>query len=130
MLTEKQERFCTFYVECGNATEAYRRAYEPRGASAKTINEKASRMFAMGKIQARLEELRAPVRERAQLTLESHLAELASLRDAARTKENYPAAITAEIARGKAAGFYIERNQTTLTDTGGARHVIVVYRHE
>lgn len=117
-----------FYVECGNATEAYRRAFESRRASAKTINEKASRLFAMDKIQARLEELRAPVREKAQLTLEIHLAELASLRDAARAKKNYAAAISAEVARGKASGFYVER--AMLTDLSGPREVVVTYRHE
>lgn len=108
-LTEKQERFCAFYVECGNATEAYRRAFAPPTATSKSINEKASRLLATPKIGERIAELRAPVVEKAQLTLEAHLDKLASLRDKAEAKENFPAAITAEHLRGKVAGHYIER---------------------
>jgi hypothetical protein len=112
-LTEKQERFCAFYVECGNASEAYRRAYEPPTATDKSIREKASRLLAQDNIAARIEQLRAPVREKAQLTLETHLEKLASLRDKAEERENFPAAITAEVSRGKAAGLYVERAELT-----------------
>ncbi len=61
------------------------------------------------KIQQRIEELRVPVIRKIKLTLESHLATLAELRDAAREKEQYSAAISAEVSRGRAAGFYVER---------------------
>ncbi|MFC4705193.1 MULTISPECIES: hypothetical protein [Paraburkholderia] len=53
--------------------------------------------------------MRQPAVENAQITLESHLAELAALRNAARAARDYGAAIRAEIARGKAAGLYVER---------------------
>ncbi|QPI62426.1 terminase small subunit [Vreelandella venusta] len=56
-LTAKQERFCLAYLKLGNASEAYRQAYSTKGMTPKTINEKASRLLAMGKIRARLEEL-------------------------------------------------------------------------
>ena len=88
----------------------------------------ASRLLAMAKIQKRLEDLRAPARERAQLTLESHLAELASLRDAAAARKAYAAAISAEVARGRASGLYVER--TMLTDLSSPREVVVIHRHE
>src|SRR5689334_309000 len=41
-------------------------------------------------------------------TLEGHLAKLAQLRDEARAKGDYSAAISAEYKRGQALGFYIE----------------------
>lgn len=116
MLTEKQERFCAFYVECGNASEAYRKAFEPPNASDKSIHERASRLLATPKVRERIEELRAPVVEKAQLTLEAHLEKLAYLRDKAETRENFPAAITAEVSRGKAAGLYVERRELTGKD--------------
>lgn len=61
MLTPKQEAFCLAYVETGNASEAYRRAYSARNMSAKTVWEKASRLLSEGKVRARLDELRAAV---------------------------------------------------------------------
>jgi phage terminase small subunit len=108
-LTAKQEAFCLAYLETGNASEAYRRAYLPKKMTDKSVNEKASQMLAMVKIQSRLEELRAPVRERAMLTLESHLARLEELSRKAEEAEQFSAAITAETNRGKAVGLYKDK---------------------
>lgn len=108
-LTEKQERFCCEYIETGNATEAYRRAYRPEKASEPTINRKAKALMDMDKIGARIEQLREPVRERAQLTLEQHLDDLKRLRDKAEAEGKYSAAVTAEQSRGKASGLYVEK---------------------
>ncbi|WP_082878750.1 terminase small subunit [Achromobacter ruhlandii] len=108
-LTQKQEAFCLAYIETGNASEAYRRAYKPKKMTDKSVNEKASQFLAQVKIKSRLEELRAPVREKALLTLESHLARLDELSRKAEADDQYAAAITAETNRGKAAGLYTER---------------------
>ena len=45
-LTERQKRFCDYYLECGNATEAARRA----GYKAKTARVQASRLLAKANI--------------------------------------------------------------------------------
>ncbi len=110
-LTQKQENFCLAYLETGNASEAYRRAYNTVGASEKTIWEKASRLLKEGKVRARLEELRTPATESAQITLSQHLSKLEELRELAKEEGKYGPAIQAEIARGKAAGLYVERSQ-------------------
>jgi len=60
-LTPKQESFCLAYLETGNATEAYRRSYNPPKMSPKTVNEASCRLLANGKIAARIEELKAAV---------------------------------------------------------------------
>src|SRR5262249_60670019 len=52
------------YIKTGNASEAYRQVYDTN-ASAKTINEKASRLLAEGKVRARVEALQGKVTERA-----------------------------------------------------------------
>ena len=109
-LTQKQENFCLAYLETGNASEAYRRAYNTVGASEKTIWEKASRLLKEGKVRARLEELRTPATESAQITLSQHLSKLEELRELAKEEGKYGPAIQAEIARGKAAGLYVERS--------------------
>ena len=111
-LTQKQENFCLAYIETGNASEAYRKAYNATGSSEKSVWELASKMLDNPKVISRLEALREQAARRALLTLERHLEELATLRDEARAEGRYSAAIAAEIARGKAAGLYVEQSRT------------------
>ena len=82
--------------------------------TSKSLNEKASVLANMVKIRSRIEELRRPVVEKTQMTLESHLDDLAKLRNLAVKEKQIAAAITAEIARGKAAGIHIEKSQVNL----------------
>lgn len=56
-LTIKQEKFCIKYVECGNASEAYRYAYDCSRMRPATINRKAIELLHNGKITARIKEL-------------------------------------------------------------------------
>lgn len=108
-LTPKQESFCLAYIETGNASEAYRQAYNTSRMKPETVTRNAKNLLDNNKIATRLEELRAPVRKKAMLTLESHLARLEQLSIAAEEQGNYGAAITAETNRGKAAGLYTEK---------------------
>lgn len=109
-MTQKQENFCLAYIETGNASEAYRKAYPGTRMSDKTLNEAASRLLKNSKVVARLEELRKPATESAQITLAQHLSTLEELRELAKEEGKYGPAIQAEIARGKAAGLYVERS--------------------
>lgn len=56
-LTPKQERFVQAYIETGNATEAYRQAYDAENMKDSTISVKASELLGNGKIAVRFEEL-------------------------------------------------------------------------
>ena len=114
-LTIKQETFCQKYVETGNASEAYRHAYDAGGMKPASVNRKAKELLDNGKIAARLEELRAPAAQAAQITLESHLRRLEELSAAAQQAGQMAAAITAEIARGKAAGVHVEKSEALVT---------------
>lgn len=115
-LTPKQERFCLAYLETGNASEAYRRAYDAEKMKPESINVNACKLLSDAKIAQRLEELRTPVREKAQLTLESHLARLDELSRKAEADLQFGPAITAETNRGKAAGLYTEKVDHTSSD--------------
>ena len=65
-LTEKQERFCQFYLDTdGNASEAYRMAYDASNMQPETIWSNASRLVDNSKVEARIDEIRA---ERAENT--------------------------------------------------------------
>ena len=54
-------------------------------------------------------ELREEYQKKYEVTFGNHISELAKLRDEARGKKAWSAAINAEVARGKAAGLYIEQ---------------------
>lgn len=117
-LTQKQESFCLLYLETGNASEAYRRAYSCEKMKPETINRTAKEMLDHPKIAARVAELRAPVVKKAQITLEGHLEDLKRLRDKAEKEGKFSAAVTAEMARGKASGLYVEKTELTGKDGG------------
>lgn len=56
-LTPKQENFCLAYLETGNASEAYRRAYDAENMGVNALNREASLMLDNPKIAQRLSEL-------------------------------------------------------------------------
>lgn len=111
MLTQKQEDFCLAYIETRNASEAYRRAYAAEKMKPETIAKRASELLGSREITGRLQELRAPAVAKAGITLEQHLADLQRLRDLAEADGKYSAAVSAELARGKASGLHVERVQ-------------------
>jgi phage terminase small subunit len=113
-LTIKQENFCLEYVKCGNASEAYKKAYSAKKMKPSSVNRLAKQLIDNIKITSRIKELREPVIEKAQITLEGHLADLLTLRELAVKYQQISAAINAEIARGKAAGIHIEKSQVNL----------------
>lgn len=61
-LTSKQEKFCQeFTINGGNATAAYRSAYNAKDMKEATINVKASLFLKQDKIRKRIVELQAPI---------------------------------------------------------------------
>lgn len=57
-LTNKQEAFAVKYVECGNATEAYRFAYNAENMTGDVIHVKAYEALNNGKVSVRVAELK------------------------------------------------------------------------
>ena len=78
-LTIKQENFCTKYVECGNASGAYRSAYSCDNMKAITVNRKSFDLLNNGKIAARIEELKNELKDKSDITKERILSELAKI---------------------------------------------------
>ena len=56
-----------------------------------------------------INEIREEYQRKYEVTYHNHISELARLRDGARENKSWSAANNAEIARGKAAGLYIEQ---------------------
>jgi hypothetical protein len=76
ILTPKQERFCQEIVIGQTLSDAYHTAFQPRRASKKSINERASRLRKNSKIVARIRELQMPVVSQVHRTMANRLNEL------------------------------------------------------
>lgn len=114
-LTPKQEAFATEVASGKSQADAYRAAYNAENMKPPTVQKRASELMARGDIAGRVAELRKPIADKAQMTLESHLRDLMMLRNMAVKEKQISAAITAEIARGKAAGVHIEKSEQMVT---------------
>lgn len=78
-LTIKQENFCNFYVESGNASDAYRRAYDCVKMKDESINRKSFELVNNGKITARVNELKSILQDKSDITKERILTELRAI---------------------------------------------------
>lgn len=125
-LTPKQEAFCLAYIETGNASEAYRVAYDASKMKPSTINRNAKALLDDSKIAARVQEIRQPVVEAAQITLAEHLKSLKDLRDRALAANQFGPAVTAEVNRGKASGLYTEKQEITGPNGGPIEQSLTV----
>lgn len=113
-MTPQQEKFALAIVSGKNQSEAYREAYNVKsGTKPATIHKRASELMKNGEVAGRIEELQKQTAKEAQITLQSHLDDLKKLRNAAIQSGHIAAAITAEVARGKAAGVHIEKQEIT-----------------
>ena len=115
-LTPKQENFCLAYLETGNASEAYRRAYDAKNMTAGTINVKASELLANDKIAVRLSELREPILKRHAITVDDLLAELEEARRLALETEAPAPAVSATMGKAKLLG--LDKQLIDVTSEG------------
>ena len=117
-LTPKQEAFAQAIVTGMNQSDAYRAAYKVRpGTKPESVNVSASQLMANPNVAQRVDKLREPVIKKAQMTLEGHLERLQTLSEAAEDEKQYSAAITAEVARGKASGVAVDKSQMDIAVT-------------
>lgn len=77
-LSVKQENFCNYYIECGNASEAYRRAYSCSNMKDESINVKAVELLNNGKITVRVKELQEELKKKSDIAKEEVLNMLKS----------------------------------------------------
>ena len=103
-LTPRQHRFVMSYIECGNASEAYRQHYSTENMLPATVNRAAKRLLDLSKIGTRISEIQAEDRERCAVTIDSLTEKLWDDRTFARECENPQAAINATVAVAKLHG--------------------------
>jgi phage terminase small subunit len=120
-LTPQREKFAQAVASGMNQSDAYRKAFKVRnGTKPLSVNQAASKLMADPNIASRVGVLRETVAKKTMITLESHLEDLQKLRNMAVKAEQFGAAITAEVARGKAAGIVVEKGQINLTNSDGS----------
>ena len=126
-LTAKQEAFACAVASGMNQSDAYRSAFDVNETTKdSSVNVNASKLMADAKIAQRVKEIREPIARSARITLESHLDDLLDLRKAAVENNQFSAAISAEVARAKAAGIQVDKMQITGADGGPVEHSLKV----
>ena len=117
-LTPKQESFCLAYIETGNASEAYRQAYNAKNMKPETINRKAKVELDKGKIRARLEALQAEHRKRHDVTVAGLSENLEIAMNLAFQNKQAAAMVSAIMGRAKLHGLLVDRAELTGKDGG------------
>lgn len=109
-LTPKQEAFALKYVECSNASEAYRHAYDVREDTApKNIWVNACKTLSHAKVAQRVYELQEEAKERTLVTVESLTKELNESRKLAVDQENAGEMTKATMAKAKLHGLDVHK---------------------
>lgn len=105
-LTGKQEKFAQAFVETGDASEAFRRAYDASNMNANSVNRKAHEAKNHVKISARINQLRSKVAKRHNVTVDSLVAELEQIKQIALSAETpqSSAAVAAVMGKAKLTG--------------------------
>lgn len=119
-LTPKQEAFCIKYVETGNASEAYRHAYNAEKMKPETIKVKASELLKSGNVSVTVEKLKSEAKKIADkhfgITVESLLSEFDENRREALQLGQISAANQATLGKAKLCGLDVYKVDHTSSD--------------
>ena len=113
-LTQKQEAFARAYVETGNASEAYRRAYDAARMKPEAIHVNASKLLADTKVALRVDALQEKHAKRHDITVDRITEMLLEDRTLARSKDEPAAAVTAAMGIAKLHGLIIDKSKVEL----------------
>lgn len=109
-MTSKQEAFALKYIECGNASEAYRTAYDVgKNTTPESIWVNACKTLAHDKVSQRVFELQEAAKERTLVTVESITKELNESRSRADEQDNVAEMTKATMAKAKIHGLDVHK---------------------
>lgn len=114
----KHEKFCQFYIETGNASEAYRRAFPDSKMKDNSLHVEASRLLNSPNVSLRVSELRQEHKERHKLTVDDLLIELEEARKAGLEFESASAMVAATMGKAKLLG--LDKQLIDVTTNGGS----------
>lgn len=106
-LTPKQQRFVQEYLQDHNGTQAAIRA----GYSESTARQQGSRLLTDPRVLAAVRAGQQKVAKKAEVTVDSLMAELEQARKLALKEKQASAAVTATMGKGKLAGLLVEKHK-------------------
>ena len=104
-LTAMQEKFCQVFVETGNASEAYRQAYNTENYKPESVHVNACQTLAIAKVSQRVDVLQEEHAKRHNVTIDSLTAEYDELKGLAVGLEQVSSAVSALNGKAKIHGF-------------------------
>ena len=117
-LTVKQDKFCLEYLKDGNASRAYREAYDCDNMKEATINRAAKELIDNPNITTRINELRKQTTTSAILSIEERKELLTKIANNIvydqNGNANYNDARGAIDLLNKMDGVYVQKNQTEI----------------
>ena len=120
-LTIKQEKFCLEYLKDGNASRAYREAYDTGNMKEATINRNAKALTDDNKIATRIDELRAKAEDDGIMSIKelqkfwSSVARNQLADDEPKLNDR----LKASELLGKSKAAFIEKRETELSTPSG-----------
>lgn len=110
-MTPKQEQFARLYVETGNASEAYRQAYNTDNMKPETVTNEAYKLLQDPDISAMVDGLKEEARQRHAVTVDDLLSELEQARAAALAAPTpqSSAAVSATMGKAKMLGLLVDK---------------------
>ncbi len=103
-LTPKQRKFAESYVECGNASKAYRLHYDTKNMKPATVKREAKRLLDNHNITTTIRELQSAHRQRHDVTVDGLVDELEEARFFAMVFGHISAAVAATMGKAKLHG--------------------------
>lgn len=109
-VTEQQEKFCRVFVETGNASEAYRQAYNAKNMTQNSIAVKASELLSKVNVTVRVGQMRETHQKRHNVTVDSIVAELEEARQMALNAATPQTSAAVAASMGKAKLYGLEKS--------------------
>lgn len=118
-LTQKQENFINVYLETGNASEAYRKAYDATKMSESSIGREAFSLIDNPKISSEIAARREKAAQKCLITVHDLVNELEEARIAALSAETPQASAATAATMGKAKLLGLDKQiiEQTVTAT-------------
>jgi len=116
-MTPKQADFVRLYFELGNASEAYKQAYNSTGKP-NTLHRKANELLKHPIIKSEIEAMQEEAKARNNITIDNVIAELEEARQTAKQSGNASAMVSATMGKAKVLGLVVDKQETntkTLT---------------
>lgn len=109
----QMEDFVRHFLRTGNRDQSYRLAMGvPMGKGTRNSANWIRHPY----VKRRIAEEMKKMQEKTNRSFDDHLTQLEDLRDAAKNDGKWSAAINAEVARGKALGYYNHKRKIEITD--------------